>query len=129
MKKTVLFLCATNGVQSPMAEALLNRIDSQNFEATSAAVVAAGEMHPLTINVMNEVGINLEQKAPTPLNDLRHRKFDFVITLGDKAKDNSPTFPDAELAHWLVEDPMSAEPEKQKRAFELVRDQIAQRLN
>ena len=33
MKLRVLFLCATNGVQSPMAEALLTLLDADHFEA------------------------------------------------------------------------------------------------
>jgi len=36
LKLRVLFLCATNGLHSPMAEALLGRMDSQHFEAVSA---------------------------------------------------------------------------------------------
>ena len=36
MKCTVLFLCGTNGVQSPMAEALLNVLDSDHFDVIRA---------------------------------------------------------------------------------------------
>src|SRR5437868_7036318 len=53
----VLFLCATNGVQSPMAEALLNRLGSEHFEVTSAGM-DCGEMHPLTVEVMRGIGID-----------------------------------------------------------------------
>src|SRR5262249_15351640 len=107
----------------------LQRIDSEHFEAASAAI-DRGEMHPLTIEVMNEIGINLEHKVPTSLNDLKNKNFDFVITLSEHAKNHCPIFPGSEQVHWLVEDPMvPSDPVKQQRAFRTVRDQIAQRLN
>ena len=62
MKLKVLFLCATNGVQSPMAEALLTMLDSVHFEAASAGVQRGG-MHPFAVEVMKEIGIDLRGKA------------------------------------------------------------------
>src|SRR5262245_13618504 len=69
MKIRVLFLCATNGVQSPMAEALLKRLDSANFDVTSAGI-DCGEMHPLAIEVMKEIGVDLERRVPKAMHDV-----------------------------------------------------------
>ena len=68
MKLRVLFLCATNGVQSPMAEALLKGSDSDHFEVTSAGI-DRGEMHPLTVEVMKEIGIDLQGSATRSVDD------------------------------------------------------------
>src|ERR1044072_4609713 len=86
-------------------------------------------MQPLTIEVMKDVGINLEGRTPKAVQDLTARKFDFVITLCDRARAECPRFPEAEFVHWQLDDPSSAANEgKRKRAFESLRDQITQRL-
>src|SRR5499426_3978204 len=85
MKIRVLFLCATNGVQSPMAEALLKRLDSAHFDVTSAGI-DCGDMHPLAIEVMKEIGVDLESKVPKAMHDVLNLGFDIVITLCDRAR-------------------------------------------
>src|SRR5262245_8299719 len=113
-----------------MAEALLNRIDSKNFEAVSAGT-SRGRLHPLTVEVMKEIGIDLSRKATKHVEDFSDDNFDYVITLDEnsaRAYQNSEL---TETIHWRVDDPASIdpdEPEKQLRMFRMVRDQIAQRL-
>jgi len=129
LKRKVLFLCETNGLHSPIAEALLARIDSEHFEAISAGT-SRGRLHPLAVEVMNEVGIDLSGKVPRFLPDLGDEKFDYVITLDESTARTYRSPQHAETIHWKVDDPVaiSSEPEKQLRAFRMVRDQIAQRL-
>ena len=128
MKLRVLFLCATNGVQSPMAEVLLNGLDSEHFEATSAGI-DPGEMHPLTVEVMKEIGFDLERRVTKQTHDGLGLGFDFVITLSDRARAGCPKFPEAEVVHWQFDDPLAAlDHTKQKHMFQSLRDQIAQRL-
>jgi ArsR family transcriptional regulator len=125
----VLFLCATNGLHSPMAEAMLRRLDSEHFEATSAGITA-GRMHPLTGEVLKEVGIDLEQKMPKSLQQIPDQEFDYVITLGEVGLSYQRKFSRAETVHWKFDRPcgFSIDPEKQLRQFRIVRDQILQRL-
>jgi len=128
MKLRVLFLCATNGVQSPMAEALLKGFDSEHFEVTSAGV-DRGEMHPLTVEVMKEVGIDLQGSATRSVDDVRHLSFDIVITLSDGARFQCPKFTQSEVVHWRFDDPLLvSDGVKQRRMFQTLRDQIAQRV-
>jgi arsenate reductase len=128
VKLRVLFLCATNGVQSPMAEALLNQVDSKHFEAISAGI-DRGENHPLTVEVMKENGVDLRGRASKATHDVLDLGFDFVITLCDRARSKCPSFPEAELVHWQFDDPLAvSDPAKQKRLFRSLRDQIAQRI-
>src|SRR5262245_25247051 len=65
------------------AEALLRRIDSEHFEALSAGP-SPGGLHPLTVEVMNEIGIDLTQNIPRCLEQLTDETFDYVITLGER---------------------------------------------
>ena len=128
MKHRVLFLCAKNDLYSPMAEALLNKLDSQHFEVMSAGI-DRGEMHPIMVEVMKEIGIDLERRAPKTIRDVLDRSFDFVITLCDRARLECPMFEGAELVHWRLDDPLAAlDRPRRKRMVQSLRDQIAQRV-
>src|SRR5215831_8486072 len=105
MKLRVLFLCTTNGVQSPIAEALLGAMDPEHFEAFSAGI-ERGEPHPLTLEVMKEIDIDLQDRATRSVNDVEHLTFDFVITLCDRARFLCPKFTQAEVLHWKLDDPL-----------------------
>jgi arsenate reductase len=59
MKMRVLFLCTGNSCRSQMAEAFLRKIDGDRFEALSAGAQPAGSVHPLAIQVMAEVGLDI----------------------------------------------------------------------
>jgi protein-tyrosine-phosphatase len=128
VKLRVLFLCATNGVQSPMAEALLKGLDSEHFEVTSAGI-ERGETHPLTIEIMKEAGIDLAERVTKSAHDVADAVFDFVITLCDRARFDCPIFQKAELIHWRFEDPSGLlDHTELTRVFRSLRDQIAQRV-
>ena len=128
MKLRVLFLCATNGVQSPIAEALLAAMDPEHFEVSSAGI-ERGEMHPLTVEVMKEIDIDLQGRATKSVDDVRHLTFDIVITLCDRARFLCPKLTQAEVVHWRLDDPLLvSDSGKQKRMFRVLRDQINQRI-
>jgi len=128
LKCRVLFVCATNGLHSPMAEAMLKWLDSEHFEATSAGTIC-GQLHPLTVEVLKEIGIDLGRKTPKSVQQLPDEKFDYVITLGSRAPSCGRTFPQGEIVHWKIDDAgIPDDPEKQLRQFRMVRDQILQRL-
>src|SRR5262249_3876683 len=129
LKYRVLFVCASNGLHSPMAEAMLKRLDCEHFEATSAGTIC-GQLHPLTVEVLKEIGIDLGRKIPKSMQHLFDNEFDYVITLGESAPSFDRNFPRRrEIVHWKFNDPGAMDnPEKQLREFRMVRDQILQRL-
>jgi protein-tyrosine-phosphatase len=109
-----------------MAEALLRRIDSKNFAAFSATITDQ-RPHPLAVDVMKEIGIELG--AGKSLDELRGQSFDFVITLDAGVQQNYSTL-ETEIVHWKFENPLTISGTQlaQRRAFQAVRDQIAQRI-
>ena len=125
----MLFLCATNSIHSPMAEALLRLIDSRNFDAFSAGVTRQ-DVHPLSREVMKEIGIDLDHKVTKIVDDLREETFDFIITLDEVAASHKGSPAAGEIVHWKFDNlvALSADREIQRRTFRSVRDQIAQRL-
>ncbi|MEA2035817.1 MAG: arsenate reductase ArsC [Euryarchaeota archaeon] len=83
MKKRVLFVCTHNAGRSQMAEAILNSRYGDRYEAFSAGIHPSGEIHPDTIAVLKEVGIEISEKAPKPLLEYMDQSFDLVVQLSD----------------------------------------------
>ena len=58
---------------------------------------------------------------PEPLDEFLGQRFDYVISVCDRANASCPVFPgDTERIHWSFEDPAAAEgtEEQRRRAFE-----------
>jgi len=124
-----LFLSATDALHCVLAEALLLHIDSKNFEAFSASA-SREPLHPILLEVMGEIGLDLTQKIPGTIESFHDEFFDFVITLDEVTKDKQYSLTATDTVHWKFENPLAASnnPEVQRRAARSVRDQIARRL-
>ena len=127
-KKRILILCTGNSARSQMAEGLMRHMAGDRFEIQSAGTNPKG-MHPQTVIAMKEIGIDVSGQRSKDVREFDGQKFDYVITVCDRAKQNCPIFPGAEPIHWGFEDPADAPTEKQARTFTTVRDEIKRRLN
>lgn len=113
-----------------MAEGLLRRMASDQFDVFSAGTERT-RVHPLAIEAMRELGIDICSQTSKTLQAFVGEHFDYVITVCDRANETCPIFPnDTERIHWSFEDPSAADgPDDQKlRVFRSVRDMIQQRL-
>ena len=126
-KKRVLFLCTGNSARSQMAEGLLRSMASDRFDVVSAGTQPKG-VHPRTIDAMRELGIDVSSHTSKDVQQFLNEKFEYVITVCDRAKQACPIFPGAEPIHWGFDDPAEAPPEKQMEVFRRVRNEIQQRL-
>jgi arsenate reductase (thioredoxin) len=108
MKKRVLFICVHNSARSQMAEAWLNHICGDLFEAHSAGL-EPGALNPLAVKVMAEEGIDISQKETQAVFDLFRsgQLFAYVVTVCDATSaDKCPIFPGpATRLHWSFPDP------------------------
>jgi len=132
-KKKVLFICVHNSARSQMAEAFLNQICREEFEAHSAGL-NPGKLNPIVVEAMQEIGIDLSANETKAVFDLvkSGRTFACVITVCDETNaERCPVFPGVTTRlHWTFPDP-SAFPgtheEKLARTRE-VRDAIKARI-
>jgi len=108
MKRKVLFVCVHNSARSQMAEALLNEMCGDLFEAESAGL-EPGTLNPLAIEAMREIGIDIGGKETRGVLDVikSGQQFDCVITVCDESSaERCPIFPGgAQRAHWNFPDP------------------------
>ena len=104
-KKKVLFLCTGNACRSQIAHGLLNDLSSSNFEVFSAGLQPS-QVHPISIAVMEEIGINISNNSSDHVDDYLNIGIDIVITVCHSADKNCPKFPEnTERIHWNIEDP------------------------
>ncbi len=109
-----------------MAEAFLAREAAQ-----LAKVVSAGTnpttVHPLTIRVLAERGIEWSDARSKSMLEFLDRPFDVVVTVCDEAAEACPVFPGGgRRIHAGFEDPAAVEGDEAVRleAFRRIRDQI-----
>ena len=105
-KIRVIFLCCHNSVTSQMAEAFLRRYGGTEFEVYSAGLQPR-EIHPLTIKVMEEVGIDLTDHSSEPLRKYWGKMlFDCLVIMCEKADRECSIFPGVtERLVWSFDDP------------------------
>ena len=87
MKKKVLFICVHNSARSQMAAAWLNDICGDYFEAQSAGL-EPGELNPLAVQVMDEVGIDISNNKTQAVFDVfkSGQLFAYTITVCDESE-------------------------------------------
>jgi protein-tyrosine-phosphatase len=118
MPQRVLFLCAGNSARSQIAEGLLRRIGAGRFDVASAGTQPRDEVHPLAVRVMSDIGYDIRGQHPKDVSTFAGEKFDFVITVCDRARESCPVIPGAEAIHWSFGDPAEdADEERRIRAF------------
>jgi ArsR family transcriptional regulator, arsenate/arsenite/antimonite-responsive transcriptional repressor / arsenate reductase (thioredoxin) len=129
-KVRVLFLCTHNSARSQMAEGILRHLSGGRIEAQSAGSQPTG-LHPLAVQAMAKMGIDISQQQSKHLDEFRDQSFDFIVTVCDRVRETCPTFPgDPERVHWSFIDPAAVEgSEKERyRAFEQVALQLTNRI-
>lgn len=131
-KQKVLFLCTGNSARSQMAEAFVRKYAGNVFEAHSAGLEPRG-VNPLTIRVMEEVGIDISDQTSKGIETyLGKMLFQYLITVCDDADKNCPSvWPGVNTRmHWSFEDPTRFEgTEEQKLAkFREVRDLMKKKI-
>jgi arsenate reductase len=113
-----------------MSEVFLRRITFNRVEVFSAGVKPA-PMHPLTVRVMKELGIDMTKNRSKSVNEFYHDRFDYVITIHDEARKKSPTFQGSHTKiHKSLEDPADVKGSDSEKldAFRNTRDQIKEWL-
>jgi len=105
LKTKLLFLCTGNSCRSQIAEGLLRHLASDKYDVFSAGVKPS-RVHPMSILVMEEMGIDIRGQESSDVNEYLESGIDIVISVCDHAAQTCPTFPgEVQRIHWSVKDP------------------------
>ena len=120
----VIFACVHNAGRSQIAAAFFNALaDPSRAEATSAGTQPGERVHPVVVDVMREVGIDLTANRPQRLTEQLARDASLLITMG--CGDECPYVPGLQRDDWPLRDPKGLPIEEVRR----IRDDIRQRVS
>ena len=133
--QAVLFACGLNSLRSPMAADLFRQLMARAIYVGSAGV-RKGDLDPLAVAVMEELGIDISRHRPMTfeeLEDWEGLNFDLIVTLSPeahhKALELTRTLA-ADVEYWPTSDPTVVEGSREQRlaAYREVRDQLIARI-
>ena len=126
MRLRILILCTGNSCRSQMAEGVLKSFDP-HLEVHSSGTLPAAQVHPLAIEVLSEIGIELPEARPKDVRLFLDEPFDYVITVCGEAEESCPAFssPAGKRLHIGFEDPAAS---RDIDVFRKVRDRIRARF-
>jgi arsenate reductase len=119
--KYVLFVCTQNAGRSQMAQALFERHGPDDVRAESAGAEPAAHVHPVVVEAMREVGIDLSERRPRKLTLEMQLHADWGVTLACGAR--CPYVPSV-VEDWDIADPADRPIEEVR----LIRDEIERRV-
>ena len=132
-KKKVLFICIHNSARSQMAEAFLNQICGDEFEAQSAGL-EPGKLNPVVVEAMREIGVDISGNQTKAVWDFVKcgQTFAYVITVCDEASaERCPIFPGVTTRlHWGFPDPSAIHGTREEKLARTrdIRDAIKARI-
>jgi len=115
---SVLFVCVANSCRSQMAEAVAKSLGRGAWEVWSAGASPSGQVHPVAVQLMAELGLDLGGHRSKGLADVPQREWDYVVTMG--CGDACPAVSARHRIEWAVPDPVGMPLEEARR----VRDQL-----
>jgi arsenate reductase (thioredoxin) len=110
-----------------MAEGWAHALWGPEHHAASAGTRPQG-MNPLTIKVMDEVGIDIRGQYSKSVDDLNLADFDTIATVCDNARESCPVIPGKHTIHHSFPDPYEPGQDPNDEAvldkYRMVRDAI-----
>ena len=129
----ILILCTGNSCRSQMAEGFFRRYGSDRFDVYSAGTDPKDEVHPLAVQAMAEIGIDISQQQPKDVSEyLGKMAVRYLIIVCENADQSCPRiFPG--MMHrlfWPFDDPAHfvGSPDETLNEFRRVRDEIREKI-
>jgi arsenate reductase (thioredoxin) len=121
--RTFIFACVHNAGRSQMSAAFFNQlVDPTVAHGISAGTHPAEHVHPVVVEAMNEVGIDLSSAKPQKLTAELAQNGEMLITMG--CGDECPYVPGLRRDDWPLPDPKGQELESVRQT----RDEIKRRV-
>ncbi len=129
---SVLFACNQNSVRSPMAEALTKRFFGHRIYVELVGV-RASEVNPMSVAVLDEIGVDLKAHKSRSFTDLEDLSFDLVISLTPEAHHQAANLTRSmacDIEYWPTSDPTLVEGNRETRlaAFRELRDTLEKKI-
>ena len=116
----ILFICVENAGRSKMAEAFFRKYAPETFQAASAGTKPSSQVNPIVVQVMKEVGIDIENNIPKPISNTMIGNSTQTVNMGCIDKESCPALFVDDIIDWNISDPKGKSIEEIRK----IRDQI-----
>ena len=110
--KTVLFVCVENAGRSQMAEGFFRKYAPRGYVTLSAGTKPSGEINPLAVEVMREVGIDISNQKSKEITEDMMRDSEKIVNMCCMDNSFCPTLFLPHVIDWGIEDPKGKQIEK-----------------
>ena len=120
MTRDILFVCVENAGRSQMAEAFFRKFTEGKFNVNSAGTVPSGNLNPIVVQVMKEIGIDMAKQSPKIISNSMISNSFKTVNMGCMDKESCPALFVKDVIDWNIPDPK----EKTIEQVREIRDQI-----
>jgi arsenate reductase len=125
--RTFIFACVHNAGRSQMSAAFFNKLaDPILARAISAGTHPADHVHPVVVDAMREVGVDLSYAKPQKLTTELTQNAEMLVTMG--CGDECPYLPSLRRDDWPLPDPKGQEIETVRQTRDEIKRRILQLL-
>ena len=124
----VIFACVHNAGRSQMAAAFFNAAaDPGRAEAVSAGTEPGDHVHPVVVDVMREIGLDLSGNRPQRLTHDLAQGASLLVTMG--CGESCPYIPGLRRDDWPLTDPKGQPIEEVRRIRDEIRERVTQLMD
>jgi protein-tyrosine-phosphatase len=125
--RTFIFACIHNAGRSQMSAAFFNQlVDPDLAHGISAGTHPAEHVHPVVVDAMREVGIDLSNAKPQKLTAELAQNAEMLVTMG--CGDECPYVPGLRRDDWPLPDPKEQGIESVRQTRNEIKRRILQLL-
>ena len=120
----ILFVCVENAGRSQIAEAFFKKYAPMKFNVISAGTVPSSQLNPLVVQVMKEIGIELDSQQPKLLsNDMIESSFK-TVNMGCMDKESCPSLFVKDVLDWNISDPKEKSIDEVRKIRDQIKDEV-----
>ena len=118
----ILFVCVENAGRSQMAEGFLREYAPQ-FDVTSAGTKPKSQLHPVVVEVMKEIGIDITKQKPKALTN-EMIKQSITVNMGCMDRESCPALFVKDLIDWKILDPKDKDIDQVRKIRDEIKNQV-----
>lgn len=122
--KKILFMCVENAGRSQIAEGFFRKYVTSGYQPISAGTQPVGEINPLAIKVMKEVGIDISKQTPKMISEEMITQSTKIINMGCMDEESCPALFLNNVIDWAIPDPKDKSIDKVRE----IRDEIEKKI-
>ncbi|MFB5628871.1 MAG: arsenate reductase ArsC [Nitrosarchaeum sp.] len=122
--RKILFVCVENAGRSQMAEAFFRKYLPPGFEPISAGTNPAGKINSIVVQVMKEIGIDIENQTPQNISQQMIDESEHAVNMGCINQESCPALFMKDVLDWQIPDPKGKSIEEVRE----IRDQIKEKV-